>query len=127
MKTLLLVIAVFSLVIPSLAQLPSTNRPVRYRLVMDSTITEDCPACGRPTIVHPLRGTFDLQFDHYDPQFAHYRVTNINFFADSKTSPIYNGTGAGTLRRGRAGAVQQFNTLTTEVCNSVPSCRDVTF
>src|ERR1043166_537806 len=127
MKTLLLVIAVFSLVIPALAQLQSTNGPVRYRLVMDSTITEDCPACGRPTIVHPLRGTFDLQFDHYDPQFAHYRVTDLNFFADSKTSPSYMVTGAGTYRVGGPVALQQFITLTTEVCNSVPSCRDVTF
>lgn len=127
MKTLLLLLVSFGLTGSSLAQLPSTTRPWRYQLLEGSTITDDCPACGRPTIPYALRGSFDLVFDHYDPQFAHYRVTNINFFTASNASPSFTVVGAGTYRIGGAVAFIQEMSLTSVVCNVGAACRDVAF
>jgi hypothetical protein len=104
-----------------------TNAGWRYTLLDASSIADDCPICGRPTVWHPLRGTFDLVLVDSNPLFAEYRLTNISFFAQSKAQPLYTVTGHGTYREGGEVALRQEVVLQTEVCNLTPSCRDVTF
>jgi hypothetical protein len=99
----------------------------RYTLLDASEITEDCPICGRPTIPHPLRGTFDLALLGVGPLFTEYRITNISFSAGPKEQPLYTVTGNGTYSVGGEVAVRQDMLLQTEACNSAPSCRDATF
>lgn len=104
-----------------------TNEGWRYTLLDASTIADDCPICGRPTIAYPLRGTFDLVLVGTGPLFTEYRMTNISFYALSKEQPLYTVSGTGTYRLGGQFAIQQDIVLQTEVCNLAPSCRDVTF
>jgi len=104
-----------------------TNTGWRYMLLDASQITDDCPICGRPTIAYPLRGTFDLVLVGTGPLFTAYRLTNISFYAASKAQPLYTVTGSGSYRVGGEVAVRQEVLLQTEVCNTTPSCRDVTF
>src|ERR1051325_7266354 len=103
-----------------------TNTGWRYTLLDASEITDDCPICGRPTIPYPLRGTFDLVLVGANTVFTDYRITNISFYAASKEQPLYTVTGNGTFRLGGEVAFQQTMLLQTEVCNSGPSCRNVT-
>jgi hypothetical protein len=58
------------------SQSPGTV-PWRYTLVHGATWVDDCPICGRPTILLPLRGTFDLQWVREDPLFQYYALENI--------------------------------------------------
>jgi len=39
----------------------SSAAPARYTLIDGAALTDDCPICGRPALVLPLRGTFDMQ------------------------------------------------------------------
>lgn len=109
------------------AQMPPAGSAWRYTLVEGSTFADDCPICGRPTIAFPLRGTFDLLLDNAGPLFTTYRLTNIQFYAGSKSDPLYTVIGNGTYRVGGEVAVRQEMLLETETCNSAPSCRAVTF
>jgi len=111
----------------SIAQQPATNRAWRYTLLDASAITEDCPVCGRPTVPYPLRGTFDLLLENFGPLFTTYCITNVQFYAGQKDSPLYSVEGNGVYRIGGPLAIQQDMTLRTEVCNSTTECRDVTF
>lgn len=104
-----------------------TNVGWRYTLLDASSIADDCPICGRPTVWYPLRGTFDLVTLSSGPLFTEYRMTNISFFAPSKEQPLYTVTGSGIYRIGGSFALQQDVLLQTEVCDTAPSCRDVTF
>src|SRR5258705_7636305 len=81
------------------AQVPATG-PWRYTLIEGSTITDDCPICGRPTIPYPIRGTFDLLLDNAGPFFTTYRLTNIQFSTDAKSAPLYAVSGGGSYRVG---------------------------
>jgi hypothetical protein len=111
----------------AMAQTPAPGSSWRYTLVEGSTITDDCPICGRPTIAFPLRGAFDLVLDNVGPLFTTYRLTNIQFYASPKSAPLYTVIGNGTYRVGGEVSVRQEMLLETEVCNSAPSCRAVTF
>jgi hypothetical protein len=108
------------------AQNPSETRPWRYTLLEGSTLVDDCPLCGRPSVEYPLRGSFDLYFDNLGPIATTYRVTNVQFYAGPKESPAFTVTGSGTYRLGGHLAVQQEMSLATEICDPVPACRDVT-
>src|SRR5436189_108897 len=90
----------------------------RYLLLDASTIIDDCPICGRPTIPYPLRGTFDLVLSGAGLLFTDYRITNISFSAGPKEQPVFTVTGAGIYRRGGEAVAQQDLFLQTAVCNS---------
>ena len=124
MKILQLLLAILPLAY-ALAQ-PTSNAPWRYELLDGSSIADDCPICGRPTVIHPMRGTFELHLDSFGPLFTTYRLTNIQFHAGSKADPFYTVTGSGTFRIGGQLAVQQDMTLLTETCDATPTCREVT-
>ena len=124
MKAWFLILTVCAVMANSLSA--QTNTGWRYTLLDASEITDDCPICGRPTIPYPLRGTFDLVLVGANTVFTDYRITNISFYAASKEQPLYTVTGNGTFRLGGEVAFQQTMLLQTEVCNSGPSCRNVT-
>lgn len=60
---LVLVIAILSVIAGSAAAGASdpATRSWHYELLPASYLIDDCPPCGRPTIMEPLRGTFDLR------------------------------------------------------------------
>jgi hypothetical protein len=72
---------------------PATNAPRAYRLLHDSSITDDCPICGRPTIQVPMRGTFNLRLLAQGPFSTLFAVEDIQFTAGDR----YHVTGGGTL------------------------------
>jgi hypothetical protein len=126
MKRLLFLMVLGFFCNPAAAQVPSSTRPWHYMLLEGSTLIDDCPLCGRPTIEYPLRGTFELLFDNLGPIATTYRVTNVQFYAGAKESPAYTVTGSGTYRLGGHLAVEQELSLDTTICNPVPACHDVT-
>ncbi len=62
-----------------------TNRTL-YSLVEGSFLIDDCLICGRPTIMQPLRGTFELVPVQITPPYSKYLIRDINFVAGSGTS-----------------------------------------
>lgn len=79
---------------------PPDHRPVvTYTLLDGSYFVDDCLICGRPTIMQPLRGTFDLVLVQDTPPYLKYAVRNVDF----TTSPGWAGaarlTGGGTYVR----------------------------
>lgn len=76
------------------AQSPTTNQPWAYRLLSESTLIDDCPVCGRPTIFSPLRGTFDLRLLGATFIQTSYALENIQFTTLGRPFKI---TGGGTL------------------------------
>jgi hypothetical protein len=78
-----------------------------YQLLADSTLVDDCPACGRPTIVHSLRGSFDLVLVQANPIQTEYRIENLQAVAGSDSNRIYRVTGTGTYQvRGEVAVFQ---------------------
>ena len=79
---------------------PANQFPaVSYTLLDGSYFVDDCLICGRPTIMQPLRGTFDLVLVQNTPPYLKYAVRNVDF----TTSPGWAGevrlTGGGTYVR----------------------------
>jgi hypothetical protein len=98
------------------SQSPGTV-PWRYTLVHGATWVDDCPICGRPTILLPLRGTFDLQWVREDPLFQYYALENIRFEAGGEGGPRYLLTGRGEYRFGGEVALTRRLTLDLKVDN----------
>src|SRR5688572_6358573 len=65
----------------------------RYQLLPDSHLIDDCPPCGRPTVLEPLRGTFDLRLVEGNPLFSRYALENIAFTAGSIAGRTYKVVG----------------------------------
>jgi hypothetical protein len=124
MRILQLLMAMLPLVL-AFAQAPATQ-PWRYELIEGSTLADDCLICGRPTIIHPMRGTFEMHLETIGPLTSTYRLTNIQFRTGPKSAPVHTVTGSGTFSMGGQLAVQQSMTLVTEICDVTPACRDVT-
>ena len=87
------------------AQPPAGNGPWSYLLLNDSTLTDDCLICGRPTIAEPMRGTFQLRLLESNPLSARYALENISFTATSPRN--YHITGSGAFVVGGEVAVMQ--------------------
>src|SRR6185503_14028820 len=100
-------VASFLLLAPGavLAQGPAPST-VAYVLGSDSQFETGCfGPCACPILGTPLTGTFDLTFDHSDPLFEYYRVTDVRWSLPQRGgTPI---TGSGTYRVGGEVAVQQ--------------------
>jgi hypothetical protein len=118
--------AAFWSVTCALAQTMAPVRPWRFELIEGSSLQDDCPICGRPTIQLPMRGSFELAPDNTDPIFTSYTVTNVQFYVGDKSSPNYTVTGSGRFTIGGHLAVLQDMTLAGEVCAEV-ACRAVAF
>ncbi len=84
-----------------------TNAPQEYTLLTGSQLIDDCPICGRPTILAPMRGTFELQLLEQNPLFARFELLNISFNAGTNPGPQYKVTGSGSYQIGGEVALVQ--------------------
>jgi hypothetical protein len=84
-----------------------TNVPQQYTLVSGSQLIDDCPMCGRPTILAPMAGTFELRLLDQNPLFARFQMLNIFFHAGTNSQPEYKVTGGGTYQVGGEVALAQ--------------------
>lgn len=66
-----------------------------YTLLGDSLITEDCKACGRPTIPQPMRGEFTLQVTNQNPISTQVIIRDIHFYSGDPSDPLYLVKGSG--------------------------------
>jgi len=112
-----LCVATLALRAPASAQIPSNGQIWKYVLLEGSYLTDDCPVCGRPTILQPMRGSFDLLALDNNPLFSRYELRNISFSAGSKTTIEYRVTGGGIYRIGGEVAVLQDLTLQVSIDN----------
>lgn len=94
-----------------------TNAPQRYTLVSGSQLMDDCPMCGRPTIIVPMLGTFDLRMLDSNPLFARFEVLNISFQAGTNSGPEYKVTGSGIYQVGGEVALAQNLFLDVQIDN----------
>jgi len=94
---------------------PTPPPVITYTLLDGSYFVDDCLICGRPTIMQPLRGTFDLVLIQNTPPYYKYAVRNVNFV----TSPSWAGgtelTGNGTYVRFEEFALLQDMDLALQV------------
>ena len=95
-----------------------TNGPVAaYILLEGSYLTDDCPVCGRPTILQPMRGTFELVLQEENPLFSRYLVRNVSFQAGIPGGIYYKVKGEGSYQIGGEVAIQQQMTLQADINN----------
>lgn len=80
---------------------------LHHTLLPESSLLDDCPPCGRPSIAEPLRGGFDLRLRDANPLFAHYAIENVSFTAGSAGGRSYRVTGHGTYTVGGEVALLQ--------------------
>src|SRR5690348_14609408 len=88
------------------ASTPTNGAVWAYTLVEGSYLVDDCPVCGRPTILLPMRGTFSLALVDQNPLFSTYEVRDISLKA-GYSGWQYTVTGGGFYRIGGEVAVQQ--------------------
>jgi len=100
-----------------LAQMPTTNRPWNYLLLTNSSLTDDCLLCGRPTIIQPLRGTFQLRLFGQNPVVAHYIVESVSFSTES--GRLYRLSGGGTFAISGEVSLQQLMFLQLEIDDGI--------
>ena len=112
-----LCVATLAMRAPASAQIPANGRVWKYVLLEGSYLIDDCPACGRPTILQPMRGSFDLLALDNNPLFSRYELRNISFIAGSKTTIAYRVTGGGIYRIGGEVALLQDLTLQVSIDN----------
>lgn len=95
------------------AQVLPPGQAVHYELVDESTLVEDCYPCGPPTVLRPMRGSFDLVLVEETPLSARYELREIHLEAGSETEPR-TVTGSGTLEVGGEVALRQTAVLHLE-------------
>jgi hypothetical protein len=112
----------FSLLAGLLQVLAQSNAPptvVRYTLLDGSHFIDNCAICGRPTILQPLRGTFDLVLVQDTPPVTRYEVRNIDFIASQGAWNETRITGSGTYQRFEEFANVQDMKLSVQVKTSL--------
>jgi len=91
-----------------------TNR-VLYSLLEGSYLVDDCLICGRPTIMQPLRGTFELVPEQITPPYSRYAVKNIAFVASPGSWLERRVSGTGTYIRFEEFAILQDMNLALQI------------
>jgi hypothetical protein len=116
-RTMVLILCALLLpgALPASAGTPTTNALWAYQLLHDSSITDDCPICGRPTIQVPMRGTFNLRLLNQNPFSSLYALEDIQFCASDR----YHVTGSGTFEIGGEFALVQRMALQVRIDNGV--------
>jgi hypothetical protein len=95
---------------------PANPLPVvTYTLLDGSCFVDDCLICGRPTILQPLRGTFDLVLIQNTPPYLKYAVRNVDFTASPGWAGEAHLTGGGTYVRFEEFALEQDMDLALQV------------
>ncbi len=106
--------------IPAVAQ--STNAQI-YTLIPGSELVDDCPVCGRPTILAPLTGTFTLSVLDQNPLYTRYELTDISFQAGAQTGTEYKVVGSGIYQIGGEVAILQDLFLDVAINNGFTTTR----
>ncbi len=101
-----LTVAMLLLAALQLTNASSAKPSYSYQLIDGSYLVDDCPPCGRPTILEPMRGGFDLRLVEENPLFATYEMENIAFTAGG-VGRTYKVTGRGTYVVGGEVALRQ--------------------
>jgi hypothetical protein len=96
----------------------SAQSSLHYELLDGSELTDECPICGRPTIVAPLRGSFELRLLGETPIGATYAVEDIRFTSGSAAGAAYEMRGSGVLQIGGEVALVQRMSLTNQISKS---------
>ena len=104
--TLALLLSLLWLVSRAAAQAFPPGQAVHYELVDESMLVEDCYPCGPPTVLRPMRGSFDLVLVEETPISARFELRGIHFEAGTETEPR-TVTGSGTLEVGGEVALRQ--------------------
>jgi hypothetical protein len=83
------------------AQTASPGQSWTYRLLEGSTFYHNCPVCGPPIILQPMRGTFDLVLLEDTGTLTRYALSNVSFTASNNAAGKPDrlvGEGTYTLR-----------------------------
>ena len=88
---------------------------VAYTLLEGSSFVDDCLICGRPTILLPMRGTFELVLQQDIAPYTQYAVRSLDFRAGGGAFDAYRITGEGIYTRFEEFAILQDMTLSTQV------------
>ena len=91
-----------------------TNR-ISYMLLEGSSFLDACLICERPTIIQPLRGTFDLILVQDTAPYSKYALQNISFIAGAGSDLERRITGDGTYVRFEEFALLQDMTLAVQI------------
>src|SRR6266446_4755385 len=86
-------------------------RRLAYTLLEGSYFVDDCLICGRPTILLPMRGTFELDLLQNTAPYTRYEIRNIDFVAGAGSALEKHITGEGTYVRFEEFAILQDMTL----------------
>lgn len=90
---------------------PPAGETWRYQLLHESWYVDDCPPCGRPTILWPLRGSFLLTPADSNPLFTRYELHAVKLTVGGGTVDGIRLEGAGMLEVGGEVALIQRLTL----------------
>src|SRR5215204_1470958 len=90
------------------------ERVTHYELIEGSYLVDDCLVCGRPTIMLPMRGSFDLVFLDANPLFTRYELRNVHFQAGTGYWE-HRVEGSGQYQIGGEFALQQMMDLQVRI------------
>src|ERR1043165_6566122 len=108
--------SLFACVSVTVAQEPLPRSPiVTYTLLDGSYFVDECLICGRPTILVPLRGTFDLVLIQNTAPDIKYAVRNVDFTARPTWAGETRITGGGTYVRLEEFALLQDMNLAVQI------------
>ena len=94
------------------------TKPTLYSLLDGSFLVDECLICERPTIMQPLRGTFELLPVQITPPYSKYSLRNIDFISGAGTGWERRITGSGTYTRFEEFAMIQDMNLAVEIKDS---------
>lgn len=78
------------------AQAAAAEGAWKYTLLDGSTLLDDCPICGRPSIAITLRGTFELNELPSPAPLRRYEIRAVDFVASNGFGREYRLKGSGT-------------------------------
>ena len=102
----ILALAFLTLGAPSARAQTGSSNVMQYKLEADAAFETGCFAlCECPIVTHPLKGTFSLQHDHFDPLFDYYTVSDVRWVV-SDASTYLTISGSGVYKLGGEFALQ---------------------
>ncbi len=112
--------ALWMLAVGAAAQtLEGPDTPAPYALVHGSYLIDDCPPCGRPTIIQPMQGSFLWQEVAGELGTTRYELRQIHFSAGNVGGQNYQITGHGTYTRFNTTPPTQQTTMEVVIDNGL--------
>ena len=106
-----------SLGVVGLAQSAPAGPAWDYLLLEGSELIDSCPVCGRPDIIVPVQGSFQLRLIEENPLVSTYAVEDISLVGGTPGGNFYRITGQGTLQFGGEVALFQDWSLEVKISN----------